>query len=180
MGLDFTDTGNGPEVLWAGIFTLIAVFGSVLLSLWSQRRDFRRREDELKATFAAHEQSAWSDWRRQIAERALLLVSKSCDVIMMMNRDAQDTESFRLYNEAREVEALLSLDRGGSGRILGEWLGSQIFDILNLRFNGETAMDMHDIAHETRERIVGWALDPSSVLVDSKKNLADALGATDV
>lgn len=41
-------------------------------------------------------------------------------------------------------------------------------------------MDMHDIAHETRERIVSWALDPSSVLVDLKTNLTAALGVTDV
>ncbi|MFK0042053.1 hypothetical protein ACIQTW_19640 [Paenarthrobacter sp. NPDC090517] len=170
MGLDFADAGNGPEVLWAGMFTVIAVVGSVLLSLWSQRRDFQRREEELKSTFAAQEQAAWAGWRRQIAERALLLVTKACDVVMMTDPDAQDTEAFRLFNEAREVEALLSLDRSGHGRMLGEWLGSQVFGILNSRFESEAVMTMHDIADKTRERIVKWSLDPSPSLVDSKTN----------
>ncbi len=180
MGLDFSDAGNGPEVLWAGMFTLVAVIGSVLLSLWSQRRDFRRREDELRATFAAQEQAAWSDWRRRIAERAMLLVSKACDLMMMTDQDSQDTEVFRLHNEARDLVALLSLDRNGAGRNLGEWYGEQIFGIFNLRFESEKIITAYDMADKTRERMVKWSLDPTSVLVRSKTNPTSTLGGINV
>lgn len=39
------------------MFTLVAVIGSVLLALWSQRREFNRREAEMKSAFEAQEQA---------------------------------------------------------------------------------------------------------------------------
>lgn len=75
MNFDFVDPGNGPEVLAAGVFTIVAVVGSVLLALWSQRRDFDRRELEMRSTYKAQEESEWATWRRHMAERAMGVIT---------------------------------------------------------------------------------------------------------
>ncbi len=76
--------------------------------------------------------------------------------------------------------ALLSLDRNSAGRNLGEWFGEQIFGILDGRFEPDPVITAHDLAHKTRERIVRWSLDPSSLLVDLKTNPPATLGGIHV
>lgn len=100
MNLSFSDAGNGPEVLWAGMFTLVAVIGSVLLALWSQRRDFDRRETEMKSAFEAQEQSQWSSWRRHIAERCMALISRVAEGSLEFEHGP---EYFRIMHETTNL-----------------------------------------------------------------------------
>ena len=166
MNLDFADGGNGPEVLWAGMFTLVAVIGSVLLALWSQRRDFDKREKERKSALAAQEESDWSNWRRHIAERCMALVSRAAN--LSMGHHIHRADGFSISQEADELTALLHLDLENVGPVLGDWMTGQVWAMTDLAGDADGLKKVAEIAARTRARIMQWALAPRSILADEE------------
>lgn len=172
MFLDFADSGNGPEVIWAGIFTLVAVIGSVLLALWSQRRDFNRREAEMKTAFEAQEHAQWSTWRRHMAERCMALISKVA--ALAIDGDTYDSSGyFQIMHETEELNSLLHLDCHEGGSHLGDWLVAQVSAMQRLDERSEDQVkDLYNLAAEARYRIAKWASDPDAVLEWTEPDLA--------
>jgi hypothetical protein len=165
MILDFGDSGNGPEVLWAGMFTLVAVVGSVLLALWSQRRDFNRREAEMRSAFKMQEQAQWSTWRRHMAERCMALISKVAD---LATDEVDGPTYFRILHETEELDSLLHLDCHEGGPVLGDWIRAQVSGMLELDERSvDKISDLYNLAATARRQITDWAIDPSSVLDDA-------------
>lgn len=128
LGLTFANLGNGAEVLWAGAFTLVGIIASVLLALWVQRRDFRRRQRELQQTVYAQINGEESAWRRSLAERAI-------DGINMVARETMKPHPrpfTELHHEVDSVHTLLHLDSHPGGTALAEWFtvkARQIYEL---------------------------------------------------
>lgn len=168
MTLDFGAPGNGPEVLWAGMFTIAAVVGSVLLALWSQRRDFDRRESEMKSAFEAQEATEWAGWRRHMAERGMGVLTKVAQAGLEFHNHGKPY--LETHQEVDEIHSLLHLDPHPSGTIIGDWISTTCREMNQMRplQSQADANLLTSTAGHARAKVMAWALDPSATMSDQE------------
>lgn len=168
MNLDFGAAGNGPEVLWAGMFTIAAVVGSVLLTLWSQRRDFDRREAEMKSAFDAQEATEWAAWRRHMAERGMGILTTVAQAGLEFHNHGKPY--LETHQEVDEIHSLMHLDPHPSGAIIGDWISTTCRAMNRMRpLSSQADADLlSSTAGHARAKVMAWALDPSAAMRDQE------------
>lgn len=168
MNLTFTDPGNGPAIIWAGIFTIVAIVGSVLLSVLLQKRDFNKRENELKKTFAEQDGAQWAVWRRQMAERAAGVITKTTQAALEFHDHGR--AYVETHQEVDEVSTLLHLDISPGGEALGHWITKKCRELNGMRPIGsqDEANALSDAAGKARAKVMMWARDPETAVNDEE------------
>lgn len=174
MNFDFADPGNGPEMLTAGAFTIIAVVGSVLIALWSQRRDFDRREVEMKSAYKAQNDSEWATWRRHMAERAMGVITDAAQAGLAFHDSGRSY--LEAHHEVDEIHSLLHLDPHPSGRIVGDWLMHTCheMDLMRPVNTREKVLQINETASIARAQVMVWAHKPESAMKDPRMMAAAA------
>ncbi|ABM10504.1 hypothetical protein IG195_21455 (plasmid) [Arthrobacter sp. TES] len=162
--LDFSAPGNASEILWAGVLTLIAIVGSVLISIWIQRKDFDRREKEqtesfnqrqaeVNATLTAQAEADLQKWRRHMAERMIDLISQAASY-------AIDRKGSRaaILQDAEGIHTILHMDNNDEFG-MGAWIESKCRELIAVPHVHSQAEYNHvaDVAGRAKVKPMLWA-----------------------
>jgi hypothetical protein len=171
LDLDLTTAGNGSEVLWAGAFTLAGILGSVALALLVQRSDFRKRSEELHATVRAQATIELNTWRREIAERAMAVISRT---VVSTAKGNHGEPYHEIHHAVDEVHALLHLDPDPAGGELGDWLLTKCPELYEMAPHGDQDAynELSEEANKARAAVMKWAFDPAAAV--ELENLREA------